>query len=152
MTGDSTGRDAGRAASGEPGAQAPNTPAEDTATELTLMARVERRRVRRHRHRVVLLADATAAPPTRWREQFGGVYRLLLNKYYVDELYDAAIVQPIKLLSTGVLWKGVDAGVIDGAVNGVGALVRVGSARPARGCRPARCATYAAVAVPRRRR
>ena len=28
---------------------------------------------------------------------------------YVDELYDAAIVQPIKLLSTGRLWKGVDA-------------------------------------------
>jgi NADH-quinone oxidoreductase subunit L len=59
--------------------------------------------------------------------QFGGVYRLLLNKYYVDELYNAAIVQPIKLLSTGGLWKGVDAGVIDGAVNGVGGVVRVGS-------------------------
>jgi len=47
----------------------------------------------------------------------------------VDELYDAAIVQPIKLLSTGALWKGVDAGLIDGTVNGVGALVRVGSNR-----------------------
>jgi NADH-quinone oxidoreductase subunit L len=55
---------------------------------------------------------------------FGGVHRLLLNKYYVDELYDATIVQPIKLLSTGGLWKGVDAGVIDGAVNGVGGSVR----------------------------
>ena len=40
-----------------------------------------------------------------------GVYSLLVHKYYVDELYDAAIVQPIKLLSTGGLWKGVDAGV-----------------------------------------
>ena len=71
---------------------------------------LERRRVRRHRHRVLLLA---AQPQRRRRAgatQFGGVYRLLLNKYYVDELYDAAIVQPIKLLSTGVLWKGVDAG------------------------------------------
>ncbi len=58
---------------------------------------------------------------------FGGVHRLLLNKYYVDEIYDAAIVQPIKLLSTGGLWKGVDAGVIDGAVNGVGMTVRSGS-------------------------
>ncbi len=59
--------------------------------------------------------------------QFSGVYRLLLNKYNVDELYDAAVVQPIKLLSTGVLWKGVDVGLIDGTVNGVGALVRAGS-------------------------
>jgi NADH-quinone oxidoreductase subunit L len=56
------------------------------------------------------------------------VHRLLLNKYYVDEIYDAVIVQPIKRLSTGLLWKGVDAGVIDGAVNGTGAFVTAGSA------------------------
>jgi NADH-quinone oxidoreductase subunit L len=56
-----------------------------------------------------------------------GVYALLLHKYYVDELYDAAIVQPIKLLSTGGLWKGADAGVIDGTVNGVGQAVRATS-------------------------
>jgi NADH-quinone oxidoreductase subunit L len=49
-----------------------------------------------------------------------GLYDLLLHKYYVDEVYDAAIVQPIRLLSTRGLWKGVDAGMIDGAVNGVG--------------------------------
>jgi NADH-quinone oxidoreductase subunit L len=53
-----------------------------------------------------------------------GVHRLLLNKYYIDELYDAAIVQPIKRLSAALLWRGVDAGVIDGMVNGVGGLVR----------------------------
>ncbi len=57
-------------------------------------------------------------------KRFRGVHRLLLNKYYVDELYDAAIVQPIKRLSTGGLWKGIDAGLIDGAVNGVGLSVR----------------------------
>jgi len=56
------------------------------------------------------------------------VHRLLLHKYYVDEIYDAAIVQPIKRLSTGLLWKGVDAGVIDGAVNGAGTFVSAGSA------------------------
>jgi NADH-quinone oxidoreductase subunit L len=56
-----------------------------------------------------------------------GVHKLLLNKYYVDELYDAVIVQPIKKLSTGALWKGMDAGVIDGTVNGVGLGVRAGS-------------------------
>ena len=52
--------------------------------------------------------------------QFSGVHRLLLNKYYLDEIYNAVIVQPIKQLSAGALWKGVDAGLIDGTVNGVG--------------------------------
>jgi NADH-quinone oxidoreductase subunit L len=60
-------------------------------------------------------------------ERFRPVYTLLLNKYYVDELYDRLFVQPIKVLSTGGLWKGMDAGMIDGAVNGVGALVGAGS-------------------------
>ena len=55
------------------------------------------------------------------------LHRLLLHKYYVDELYDAVIVQPIKRLSTGFLWKGVDAGVIDGLVNGTGSFVGAGS-------------------------
>ncbi|MGE3341926.1 MAG: NADH-quinone oxidoreductase subunit L [Vicinamibacterales bacterium] len=61
-------------------------------------------------------------------QRFSGLHRLLLNKYYVDEIYDAVIVQPIKALSTGVLWKRVDVGVIDGIVNGVGLLVRGWSA------------------------
>jgi NADH-quinone oxidoreductase subunit L len=52
------------------------------------------------------------------------VYTLLLNKYYVDEIYNAVIVQPIKAISTFVLWKGFDALLIDGAVNGVGGFVR----------------------------
>jgi NADH-quinone oxidoreductase subunit L len=57
-----------------------------------------------------------------------GLHTLLLNKYYVDELYNAAIVQPIKRLSTGTLWRGVDAGLIDGTVNAVGLIVRGWSA------------------------
>ncbi len=57
-----------------------------------------------------------------------GVYRLLLNKYYVDELYDAAIVQPIKVISTEGLWRGVDVKVIDGAVNGTAAVIDGGAA------------------------
>ena len=52
------------------------------------------------------------------------IYTLLLNKYYVDEIYNAVIVQPIKQLSTLVLWKGADAALIDGTVNGVGSAVR----------------------------
>ena len=61
-------------------------------------------------------ADAVA-------RSFAPVHRLQLGKYYVDEVYDAAVVRPIAALSTGGLWKGVDAGVIDGAVNGVGMAV-----------------------------
>jgi NADH-quinone oxidoreductase subunit L len=67
------------------------------------------------------LADATAA-------RFSGVHKLLLNKYYVDEFYDGVIVQPIKRMSSGVLWRGVDAGMIDGTVNAVGLVVRGWSA------------------------
>ena len=52
-------------------------------------------------------------------ERFAGVHRLLTNKYYVDEIYDATIVQPIRIVSEEGLWKTLDAGVIDGAVNGV---------------------------------
>ena len=52
------------------------------------------------------------------------VYTLLLNKYYVDEIYNALVVQPIKQISTVVLWKGADAGLIDGSVNGIGSAVR----------------------------
>jgi NADH-quinone oxidoreductase subunit L len=37
----------------------------------------------------------------------------------VDEIYDAAVVKPVVNGSRDVLWKGVDAGVIDGAANGV---------------------------------
>jgi NADH-quinone oxidoreductase subunit L len=49
-----------------------------------------------------------------------GLYTLVYNKYYVDEVYDAAVVKPLVGGSRTVLWKGVDAGLIDGAVNGVG--------------------------------
>jgi NADH-quinone oxidoreductase subunit L len=51
------------------------------------------------------------------------VHTLLLNKYYVDEMYDAAIVEPIVSVSRGALWKVVDAEIIDGAVNGAGWVV-----------------------------
>jgi NADH-quinone oxidoreductase subunit L len=59
-----------------------------------------------------------------WSTRFSGLYTLLYNKYYVDEIYETAVVQPIKIVSTGGLWKAVDAGGIDLAVNGVGLGVR----------------------------
>jgi len=62
------------------------------------------------------IADKAAAA-------FPGLYRLLLNKYYVDEVYDATIVQPIRIVSQEGLWRGVDVQVIDGAVNGTASIV-----------------------------
>ena len=52
-----------------------------------------------------------------------GLHRLLLNKYYVDEVYDAGVVQPIRIVSQEGLWRGIDVNVIDGAVNGIAAGV-----------------------------
>jgi NADH-quinone oxidoreductase subunit L len=63
----------------------------------------------------------------RMAEQFSGPGRLLQNKYYVDEIYDAALVQPIRIVSQQGLWKIVDVRVIDGAVNGVATAVQGGA-------------------------
>ena len=50
-----------------------------------------------------------------------GIYMMVLHKYYVDEGYGAIFVKPLLALSTVVLWRGIDQGVIDGLVNGAGA-------------------------------
>ena len=53
--------------------------------------------------------------------------RLLENKYYVDEIYDATIIQPIKVGSREGLWKIFDLGVIDGILHAIGGgIVRLG--------------------------
>ena len=59
--------------------------------------------------------------------QFAGLHRVFEHKYYVDEIYDAALVRPIHIVSEEGLWKTLDVKVIDGAVNGVGDVVRGGS-------------------------
>lgn len=48
--------------------------------------------------------------------------RLLENKYYVDEFYDAAIVTPIQGVSKNFLWRILDVKIIDGAINGIARL------------------------------
>jgi NADH-quinone oxidoreductase subunit L len=62
--------------------------------------------------------------PKKLAESLRGPYTLVLHKYYVDELYNAVIVQPLLWISTNVLWHVVDEGVIDGTVNGVGRVSR----------------------------
>ena len=62
------------------------------------------------------------ALPETFVARFPGVYHFLVNKGYIDELYDAIVVQPVKSLSEHVLWK-ADVRVVDGAVNGAGQIV-----------------------------
>jgi NADH-quinone oxidoreductase subunit L len=65
------------------------------------------------------LVPARLAPPET------GFARILWKKWYVDELYDAIIVRPVLWLSREVLWKIVDARIVDGLlVNGTAAASR----------------------------
>jgi NADH-quinone oxidoreductase subunit L len=52
-------------------------------------------------------------------KSMSGAYNTLLNKYYIDELYAAVVVNPLMWVSTNVLWKFVDVAGIDGTVNGI---------------------------------
>ncbi|WP_420441104.1 NADH-quinone oxidoreductase subunit L [Candidatus Palauibacter sp.] len=61
--------------------------------------------------------EAEAVAPT-------GFARVLHDKWYVDELYDRAIVRP-SLALWRACWRIVDAGLIDGAVNGAGRAARL---------------------------
>jgi NADH-quinone oxidoreductase subunit L len=58
--------------------------------------------------------------PARLADSLRAPYRLLANKYFVDELYAATIVRPLVWLSGNVLWRRVDERTIDATVNGLG--------------------------------
>jgi NADH-quinone oxidoreductase subunit L len=64
--------------------------------------------------------------PARLAENIRLIYRLLLRKYYVDEIYDVVIARPLFWISQIVLFRGVDAGLIDGIVEGTGLGVEGG--------------------------
>lgn len=55
---------------------------------------------------------------------FHGLYNLIYNKYFVDEFYESTVVRPVVDGSRTLLWRAVDAGMIDGAVNGIGKEAR----------------------------
>jgi NADH-quinone oxidoreductase subunit L len=75
-----------------------------------------------------ILYGSPSSVTARIAGQAGAFYRLLWNKWYVDEIYDALVVRPYVGLST-FFWKVIDTELIDGVVNGVGRLVvAVGSA------------------------
>jgi NADH-quinone oxidoreductase subunit L len=58
-------------------------------------------------------------------QRWAGAHKLLSNKYYVDELYDATAISGTFAAGNG-LWA-VDRNVVDGAVNGAGNVTVIGS-------------------------
>ena len=69
---------------------------------------------------------ADPAAPKRLAERARAFYQTIFNKYWIDEIYDAWIVQPIRRGSER-LWHGFDAAVIDGAVNGIARQIERGA-------------------------
>ncbi len=55
-----------------------------------------------------------------WAEAVPGLYRLVFNKYWVDEFFDAVLITPLRAISHWVLWRGVDDGLIAGSLRGIG--------------------------------
>ena len=63
--------------------------------------------------------------PKNQSPQEEGFEKVLVEKYYVDEAYDRAIVHPTYAVSKNFLWRFIDTGVIDGFfVNGIAKLTR----------------------------
>lgn len=62
------------------------------------------------------VADKTA-------NRFKGAYNILLNKYFVDEAYEASVVNPIVKGSENILWKIADIRIIDGTINYLAKLI-----------------------------
>jgi NADH-quinone oxidoreductase subunit L len=73
---------------------------------------------------VMRLKPAALVPKSQAPEA-EGFERVLEHKYYVDEIYDRTVVQPLVGVSRSVLWRGMDVGIIDGLlVNGSALLAR----------------------------
>ena len=60
-------------------------------------------------------------------KKFKSIYNLLWNKYFVDELYDATVINPIVKTSDSFLWRIADNKIIDGLVNGIASLIESAS-------------------------
>jgi NADH-quinone oxidoreductase subunit L len=81
--------------------------------------------------------------PVNLAARFNGIYTLLWNKYYVDEIYSALFVEPGRRLAM-FLWQVVDMQVIDGFANGLGRGVAAAS-RVLRGMQTGYARAYALV-------
>jgi NADH-quinone oxidoreductase subunit L len=62
--------------------------------------------------------------PESLANSFKGLHNLIYNKYFVDEFYDATVVEPMVDGSRQLLWRVADVHLIDGAANGIGSTAR----------------------------
>ncbi|MEI8134091.1 MAG: NADH-quinone oxidoreductase subunit L [bacterium] len=69
---------------------------------------------RYYKNRITLATD---------EKSLGGFYKLSTNKFYVDEFYDGAIIQPTYGVSDSFLYKIVDVKIVDGVINGSAIMV-----------------------------
>jgi NADH-quinone oxidoreductase subunit L len=60
----------------------------------------------------------------RLAERSPGLYRLVRDKFYVDEIYYMLVIRPVHVLSRRVLFRVVDSRIVDGLVNLAGHLSR----------------------------
>jgi NADH-quinone oxidoreductase subunit L len=63
--------------------------------------------------------------PAAFTARVGGLYRLVYNKYFVDELYERTLTRPGYWISEKLFFKFVDTGIIEGIVNGLGITARL---------------------------
>ena len=82
--------------------------------------------------------------PSYLAQRFDGVYRVLVNKYYVDEIYNWLLVKPISRGSEALLWRMVDSGAIDGLMVNGSAEVTAGAGGILRRIQSGNLRSYAA--------
>ncbi len=68
---------------------------------------------------VRFVGNQKVVPVAQDTTELTGFSAVLYNKYYVDEIYDRFIIQPI-VRASRFCWRVIDAGLIDGIVNSVG--------------------------------
>ncbi|MGB8646246.1 MAG: NADH-quinone oxidoreductase subunit L [Anaerolineae bacterium] len=61
--------------------------------------------------------------PVFFGQAYHGFYNLLVNKYYIDQIYDTLFARSGRWLAN-IFWQVVDKGIIDGAAEGLGNLFR----------------------------
>jgi NADH-quinone oxidoreductase subunit L len=80
--------------------------------------------------------------PERIADRLRAAYTVVSNKYYVDEFYNAVLVRPIVEGSRALLWRTIDAGIIDGTVKGA-AHAATGASRTVRRMQSGNIRSYA---------
>ncbi|HXV14378.1 MAG TPA: NADH-quinone oxidoreductase subunit L, partial [Candidatus Krumholzibacteria bacterium] len=73
-------------------------------------------------HAIYVRAPGGAEWVTR---SLGPIYTLVANKFYVDELYERALVRPGYAIADKLMYRVIDSGIIEGIVNGLGITARL---------------------------